>query len=140
MENVNQDEDHLRLLSIFHYIVGGLAAFFSFFPLFYGAIGLVFLLAPAHPQHGEPPPPLLGWFFVAFGSFFFLLGLVFATCVILSGRSIARRRHHTFAFVVACIECLFFPFGVVLGVFTIIVLSRRSVKELFTPPAAEAEC
>jgi len=36
-----------------------------------------------------------------------------------------------FSFVVACVECLFIPFGVVLGAFTIIVLSRRSVKELY---------
>ena len=68
----------------------------------------------------------------------FLLGLVFATCVIMSGPSIACRRHYTFAFVIACIECLFFPFGVVLGVFTIIVLARRSVKELFASVGGEA--
>jgi len=36
-----------------------------------------------------------------------------------------------FAFVMACIECLFIPFGTILGVFTIIVLSRESVKTLF---------
>ena len=126
-----QDEEQLRLLTIFHYIVGGLAALFSFFPLLYCAFGLFILPAPAHPQHGEPPPPLLGWFFIGFGCFFFVLGLVFAACVVLSGRFIARRRHYWFAFVLACIQCLFFPFGVVLGVFTIIVLSRHSVKEIF---------
>jgi len=31
----------------------------------------------------------------------------------------------------ACIECLFMPFGTVLGVFTILVLVRESVKQLF---------
>jgi len=36
-----------------------------------------------------------------------------------------------FCFVVACIECLFMPFGTVLGAFTIIVLMRPSVKNLF---------
>ncbi|MEO8439071.1 MAG: hypothetical protein ABI540_02505 [Spartobacteria bacterium] len=126
-----QDEEHPRLLTIFHYIVGGLAALFSFFPLIYGAFGLFILFAPQHPPHGEPPPHLLGWLFIGFGVFFFLLGLVFATCIVLSGRFIALRRHYRFCFVLACIECAFFPFGVVLGVFTVIVLSRRSVKELF---------
>ena len=29
------------------------------------------------------------------------------------------------------VECLFFPFGTILGVFTIVVLMRDSVKELF---------
>jgi hypothetical protein len=36
---MNQDAEHLRLLSIFHYIVAGLAAFFSFFPLLYTTVG-----------------------------------------------------------------------------------------------------
>lgn len=126
-----QDQEHLQLLAIFHYIVGGLAGLFSFFPLLYGAFGLLILHAPTHPQHGEPPPPFLGWLFIGFGFFFFVLGLIFAACVVLSGRFIAHRAHYWFAFVLACIECLFFPFGVILGVFTIVVLSRSSVKELF---------
>ncbi len=126
-----QDQEHLRLLAIFHYIVGGLAVLFSFFPLLYGAFGLLILHAPAHPQHGDPPPPFLGWLFIGFGLFFFVLGLIFAACIVLSGRFLAHRTHYWFTFVLACIECLFFPFGVILGVFTIIVLSRSSVKELF---------
>jgi hypothetical protein len=32
---MDQDTEQLRLLSIFHYIVAGLAALFSFFPLLY---------------------------------------------------------------------------------------------------------
>jgi hypothetical protein len=32
---------------------------------------------------------------------------------------------------IAGIECIFIPFGTVLGVFTIIVLMRPTVKELF---------
>src|SRR5450432_1596091 len=85
---MTHDEEHLRLLAIFHYIVGGLAVLFSFFPLLYGGFGLLILHAPAHPQHGEPPPPFLGWLFIGLGVFFFVLGLVFATCILLSGRFI----------------------------------------------------
>jgi len=33
--------------------------------------------------------------------------------------------------VLACIACAFMPFGTVLGIFTIIVLSRESVKEIY---------
>ena len=128
---VTPDDEHLHLLAIFHYVVGGLAGLFSFFPLLYGAMGLFILHAPEHPRQGEPPPHFLGWFFIGFGCFFFLLALAFAFCVALSGRFIRRRRHYWFSFVMACIECLFIPFGIVLGVFTVIVLSRRSVKELY---------
>jgi hypothetical protein len=131
---MNQDEDHLRLLAIFHYIVAGLAALFSFFPLLYAGMGGFFIWAAQHPsrmQTGEPPPPFLGWIFIAVGSFCFFLGLVMAICILLAGRALARRTRYTLAFVIACLECLFMPFGTILGVFTLVVLSRQSVKQLF---------
>jgi hypothetical protein len=127
------DDEHLRLLSVFHYIVGGLAALFSFFPLLYSAMGgfMVYASAHAQMQKGEPPPEFVGWIFIGLGCFFFLLGETLATCIVLAGRFIARRRRYWFSFVTACFECVFFPFGIVLGVFTIIVLSRSSVKQSF---------
>ena len=128
----NQDEQHLRLLSIFHYVVAGVAAFCSFFPLLYTAMGFVFLAVSRHPTQSAPPAAL-GWFFIGFGIFFTVLGLVFALLLFLAGRSLAKRRRYWFAFVVACIECIFIPFGTILGVFTIIVLSRESAKKLFWP-------
>jgi ABC-type branched-subunit amino acid transport system permease subunit len=130
---MTHDEEHLRLLSIFHYIVGGLATLFSFFPLIYAAFGAFMLYASAHPhmQQGEPPPPFLGWILIGIGGFFFFAGEALAACIVLAGRFIARRRGYWFVFVTACIQCIFFPFGIILGVFTIIVLSRASVKQLF---------
>jgi hypothetical protein len=131
---MNQDGEHLRLLAIFHYIVAGLAALFSFFPLLYTAIGSFLVVAAHHatakPGH-EPPPEFIGWFFIAFGAAFFLLGVAMAILILMAGRSIAQRGRYGLAFVVACVECLFMPFGTTLGVFTIIVLSRESVKKLF---------
>ena len=131
---MNQDNEHLRLLAIFHYIVTGLAALFSFFPLLYTAMGAIFLFAARHgtPKPGEElPPEILGWLFVAFGALFFLAGIAMALCILFAGGSLSRRRCYWFAFVVACIECIFIPFGTILGIFTIIVLSRESVKALF---------
>lgn len=46
-------------------------------------------------------------------------------------RFLSRRRHHVFCLVIAGIECLVMPFGTVLGVFTIIVLTKESVREMF---------
>ena len=39
-----------------------------------------------------------------------------------------------FHYVVAGIECIFMPFGTVLGVLTLLVLMRPSVKALFDEP------
>ncbi len=56
---MNQDAEHLRLLSIFHYVVAGLAALFSLFPLLYTTIGAIFIFAARHgtPKPGEELPP-----------------------------------------------------------------------------------
>lgn len=130
---MTQDEDHLRLLSIFHYVVAGLAAFFACFPLIHLAVGLAFILAPQKFQgKGEPPPSWFGWFFVIIASIFITLGWIFAAFVFTTARFLARRRHYMFCLVMAGVECLFMPFGTVLGVFTIVVLMRESVKQLFT--------
>ena len=68
----------------------------------------------------------------------FLIGQAIAVCMILAGRFIARRKRYWFIFIMACIECALFPFGTVLGVFTIITLSRESVKTLFGVSSSSA--
>jgi hypothetical protein len=131
---VDRDTEHLNLLSIFHYVVGGLAALFSFFPLFYSLIGGFLLYAAQHPgpNNQEPPPAFLGWIFIVLGAVFFLGGVTIAICILIAGRCLSRRKSYSFALVMACIECLFVPFGTILGIFTIVALSRESVKALFS--------
>jgi hypothetical protein len=130
---MNQHAEHLQLLTIFHYVVAGLAALFSFFPLLYSLVGGFLLYAAHHPgpNNQEPPPAFLGWIFIAVGVVFFLAGMTMAICILIAGQCLSRRKAYSFALVIACVECLFIPFGTILGVFTIIVLSRESVKALF---------
>jgi hypothetical protein len=126
------DTEHLKLLSIFHYIVSGIAALCACIPFIHLALGLFLIIAPGRMAANEPPA-FLGWFFVTLASFFILVGWAFAVLVLIAGRFIAQRRRYTFCFVMGCVECLFMPFGTVLGVFTIFVLMRLSVKDMFTP-------
>jgi hypothetical protein len=129
---MTQDEDHLRLLSIFHYVVGGLAALFALLPIIHVIFGLVFILLPEKfADKGQPPPAFVGWIFLIMGALFITLGWIFATLLILTGRFLARRKHYTFCIVMAAIESLFMPFGTVLAVFTLVVLFREPVKQLF---------
>ena len=74
---------------------------------------------------------LIGWIFIVVASVIILVGWSLAIAILFAGRCLARRTHYMRCFVVAAIECIFMPFGTVLGVFTIIVLSRPSVKILF---------
>jgi hypothetical protein len=131
---MNQDEEHLRLLTIFHYVVAGLAGLFSCFPIIHLVMWLFILFAPTKFSGGQPaqaPAEFIGWIFVIAAGFFILFGLTFTGFVLAAGRCLAKRKAYTFCLVMACVECLFMPFGTVLGVFSIVVLNRATVKQLF---------
>ena len=60
-----------------------------------------------------------------------LCGWTLACFMIAAGRKLRGRRSRMFCLVIAGIECAFVPLGTVLGVFTIIVLVKDSVKAMF---------
>jgi hypothetical protein len=61
MPLVDQDQEHLRLLSIVYYIYARMSAFFGLFGLLYIVLGLV--VAPMVPiRNGDPAFPALGVF------------------------------------------------------------------------------
>ena len=124
---MNKDEEHLKLLSIFHYVVGGIAGFFACFPFIHLIMGIAML---AETSRGGPSV-FFGLLFVMLALTFITLGWTLAVCLIIAGRFLTRRKHYKFCFAIACFSCLLMPHGTVLGVFTIIVLMRPSVKELF---------
>ncbi len=45
---MDQDLEHLRLLSIFHYVVGGIAGLFACFPCIHLVLGII----PLHSRKG----------------------------------------------------------------------------------------
>ncbi len=137
---MNDDQEHLRLLSIFHYVVAGCAAIFACLPLIHLAIGLAFLSGKIDGTQGpENAGRLVGGFLVGIASVFLLFGWTLVGFLVLAGRSLAQHRRYTFCLVMAAISCAFMPFGTVLGVFTLIVLLRPGVKELFGVRVASAE-
>jgi len=131
---MTQDERHLDLLAIFHYVVGGITAFFSCFPVFHLAFGVVILCGGFEGkamEGNQPPPAFLGWFFILFAGAFILTGWTLAVLIFVAGHKLKRRVSYTYCVIVAGVECLLMPYGTVLGVFTILVLMKESVKSLF---------
>ena len=127
------DADHLKLLSIFHFVGAGLAL-----------LGILFLLAHfmmfnaffADPKiwQAQKQAPLPAEFFAIFKWFYLIFGVWFLASGVLnmiSGFCLRARKHRTFSLVVAAINCLHLPLGTILGVFTIVVLIRDSVRELY---------
>ena len=68
---VNQDDEHLTLLAVFHYLVGGLAALVALFPLLHLVLGLFMIIVPHLVDcEGDAVSTIAGWVFViAAGSF-----------------------------------------------------------------------
>ena len=132
---MEEDRRHLDLLSVFHYIVGGLTALFASFPLIHVAVGLALLLGDFN---ADPPPPFLGWLFMGIGGVLVIGGWTLAVLMIIAGRKLKRRTSRTYCLVVAGLECLAMPLGTILGVFTIITLTKDSVKKLFESGSGSA--
>ncbi len=131
MKMVDQDEEHLKLLSILHYIWGGLTALGCCFGGFYAIVGGGIMAAAAQGQGRNGPPRWFGGLFVIIGALIALLAGTYSVLTILSGRNLARKRNYTFCLVMAFISCLSIPLGTALGIFTIIVLQRPGVKQMF---------
>ncbi len=133
---MNKDREHLKLLGLFHYIAGGLCALFACFPIIHLIIGIVMIVAPDKlDARGEAPPALVGWMFVGIALVIIFVGWVLAFLIIWAGRCLRQTRNYTYCFAIACVSCLFMPVGTVLGIFTLIALTRPEIKALFDPAA-----
>jgi hypothetical protein len=82
-------------------------------------------------QKQSPPPAelfaILKWFYLA-GALWFTGSAILNVA---SGFCLRARKGRMFSVVVAVINCLHIPLGTALGVFTIIVLLRASVRDLY---------
>ncbi len=85
------------------------------------------------PFAGLPPDLIdnLGGALVGLAVVSAVLSIATAISFFLIGLRLRQRRWWTFCYLSAWGECLLFPFGTILGIFTILVLSRPSVKQLF---------
>jgi hypothetical protein len=129
----SQDEQHLRALSIGFYVYAGLQIAVALLSVVFVALGIgIFQGAfPAGSAKGPPPPEVFGYFFLVIGGLAVMAGLTWAFLNGVAGWALARRRYRIYCIVVAALNCLNVPMGTVLGVLTIMVLTRDSVKPAF---------
>jgi hypothetical protein len=154
------DLSHLRTLSICHYVWGGLTMLFSCICIIYIVMGIwlarggpanatwttstttnsgVTFSTPVITQQSPPPPPAFGYMIAAMGGCAVIFGWALGTLTIISGRRLAHQRSRIFSMVMAGINCIYFPLGTLLGIFTIVVLARDSVKQLYLISAANPQ-
>ena len=137
-----KDGEHLKLLTIFHYVVGGITILFSSIFILHVVMGISMATHPemwGGGKAGPPPPVFIGYFMAAFAGAFVLTGWTIGALTIYSGCCIKQRARRMFSLVMAGINCAFFPFGTALGVFTFVVLLRDSVMRIYgTPTGGQA--
>ncbi len=132
-----RDNEQMKLLMIFHFVFAGLAL-----------VGIAFLgvhYAIMHTAFSDPrmwkaqtqamPPKAFLDAFIWFYLFMGLLMLIGFALNVISGLFMWQRKNRMFSLIIAGLDCVQIPFGTALGVFTIMVLSRESVRELYEPGA-----
>lgn len=127
---MNKDQDHLKLLVIGHYIAAALTAVFGCFPLLHVFFG-VMMVSGAFEGDNKQPPAFFGWMLIGIGLTVILSFWALAAAMLVNAIMLKRRKNSMLCMILAGIECLLMPWGTLLGVFTIVVLQRDSVKELF---------
>ncbi len=127
------DQDHLTLLWIFHLVCGVLALLGILFVAGHFAIMQTVLNDPQiWKQHGAGglPREMFGIMIGIYAVIAFFM-VVYGVLNGLSAWGIRARKWRTFSLVVAGLNCLQIPLGTALGICTILVLSRDSVRELY---------
>ena len=126
LSQLKQDRDQLRLLSIFYYILAALAALGGSAPVIHVSLGIA-MISGAMPG----TPQAMGFLFISIGSMLILFLWTMALCDFLAARWLARQQRYRACFGFAIFVCFSGMLGLILGIFTILVLKRESVKELF---------
>ena len=133
------DEEHLKLLRIGYIVIGVADLFFALIPLVYVAIGIGIAVSgfPPPSRPGEPAPAIIGVFLVVFGMLASLFLAALAVLQLVAARALGQRRSRLLCQIAAAASCLQMPWGVLLAVFTFLVLGRESVKQLFEPQRSQ---
>ncbi|MCU7844481.1 MAG: hypothetical protein KZQ93_11645 [Candidatus Thiodiazotropha sp. (ex Monitilora ramsayi)] len=130
------DTEHLHLLTLFHYISGGLTLVMSTLFFAQTAIFKFMLSHLVMPQDANNIPPeqfeMIFEGMIWMVGIFATLGFIYGISEILSGRYIKSRKNKLFSILISIPRILLVPYGTILTICTLIVLDRPSVKCLYS--------
>ena len=128
----NGSDDLLTVVSVFHYALGGLQLFMSLIGIFYIVMGFLMGTGALESGKSAPPPEAMGWVFGGIGVLITAFCLVLGFISIKAASNIRKRRNRMFCITVDAILCLLVPFGTIVGIFGLIILTRSETIEEFT--------
>ena len=121
------DGRHLRWLALAHFVHAALTGLMVFAPGCMCCLGLGLVSGISR----EREAPEIGLFMMIGSLISFPIVLGYAALLALLAFLISRRRAYGLCVGLAVISCLDLPFGLLLGVATLIVLMRDSVRRSF---------
>ena len=133
---MEKDLEHLKLLGIFHYIWGVLSMIGALFiGGYFLVIGIVLMSNPSTSTSTEDPgtASMVGGILIGVGVVLFLIVVVYGILTLMAGGKYRKHQGgYWFCFILAIVTLVVgvIP-GIVLGIFSLMVLSRESVKTLF---------
>jgi len=136
-----KDAEHLKLLAFFHFIVAGLGVLALGFLYFQYRFTEGSMNYDAAVKANAGAAESIHFFIRFFKAFYLVLGGMDVLCAIgnvASGFCIRRRKYRALSLIMAGLNCLRLSLGAVLGVFTFIVLLRKSVREAYDSPSGDA--
>jgi hypothetical protein len=135
---MNKDLDHLKRLGILHTIWGALAIVGG---SLFGLLYIVLASSGNMEVSGSLSPEAARGIFFGIGIVAIVSTAIYGILLIIAGGKLRKQRAYGFCFFVGILDLLTFP-GIVLGIFTLIVLMRPTVKELFkghgAPPSLKS--
>src|ERR1700739_3574399 len=133
---MEKDLEHLKLLGIFHYIWGALSLIGGIFiGGYFFVIGIIRMNNPPTSASSEDSgtASMAGGILIAVGVVLFLVVVVYGILTLMAGGKYRKHQGgYWFCFILAIVTLVIggIP-GIALGIFSLIVLSRESVKALF---------
>jgi hypothetical protein len=128
------NNEHLRLLSIFYFVFGGLSLLVAFILIIYAVVLRIIFSSTgvidsieSSGTYMEMPMNIIVGFLMAI----LILVTVIGVLQIVAGFKLRNKTNRIFSLVMGVIALPSFPLGTALGVFTIVVLTRPSVIEMY---------
>jgi len=128
MEKATNNLETFRILFI---VKGVLVALLSVFFIIYALLGFFIgnIDGLIDDTGSEPFNP--GIIFIIIGGVGLIITIIIAILTFLTAKYLKEQRNYNFIFIVAILNCLTGVLGILLGVFTIIEITKPHVKELF---------
>ena len=128
---MNSEDHNLGIFRILYIIKGIITLAFSILPILYIFLG-VFISQKGNMSVDESH--FAGIFILLIGVVVFLFLLILGILTLLTAKYLGERKNYDFIFVMAILNCLTGILGIILGIFTIIELTKPQVKRLFGKP------